>query len=143
MKETMPYGHAVPAEAIAAASAGTLLDDALFTVRVSGELTLAPGAGPNVLRLLDEHPVLGRMLAVGLGRLYVRRSTIEVSPNAWAQIRRGLLLCASEASEGELRVEHGDVWAQTFAASGDSPRSAMKTTAQMPTARYLRPKKKR
>ena len=139
----MPYAVAIPEEVIAAASAVTLLDDELFTLRVSGEFTLAPGAGPKVLRLLDDHPVLARMLATGISTLYVKRSLIEVSPSAWAQMRRGLTLCASEASDGELRVEHGEAWVLTFPASSEPTRGTLKTTSRLPTAKHTRPEPRR
>jgi len=144
LKHTEPYAHAAPEEAIAAAGAGAILAEALVSVRVSGELHLALGAGPDVLRVLDGHPVLARTLGVALGRVFVRRPLLDVSAAAWAQMRRGLSLCAAHAVEGALRVEHVESGqAESFGATGEAPREGLKVTGQLPTARHIRPRGRR
>ena len=142
MKETQPYMPTVPAELIAS-SAGTVLDSELFEVTLRGEWMVAAQSGPTVLRLLDEHPVLGRMLAVALGRVFLRRSTIHVTASAWTQMRRGLMLCASEAVDGAIVARHEDGHEMAFTAVGDAPRSPLRETTQTRTARVTRPGKKK
>lgn len=142
MKETQPYMPTVPAELIAS-SVGTVLDGDLFEVTLRGQWTVAAQSGPTVLRLLDEHPVLGRMLAVALGRVFVRRSSIHLTASAWTQVRRGLTLCASEAVDGELIARHEDGHELSFLAVGDAPRTSVRETTQTRTARVQRPVKKR
>lgn len=139
MKETRPYAAAIDEDAISSLSAPSVVDSELFEVTLSGELTLPGGAGPNVLRLLDEHPILARMLGMALGGLHVRRPTIHLTATAWVQMRRGLTLCAQEASEGAITVTHEQGWTLTFNALGETPRTARRVTARMPTARRPRP----
>lgn len=139
MKETRPYAAAVDEDTASSLSVPSVVDSELFEVTLSGELTLHGASGPNVLRLLDEHPILARMLGMALGRLHVRRPTIHVTATAWVQMRRGLTLCAQEATEGAITVTHEQGWTLSFNALGEAPRTARRVTARMPTARRPRP----
>lgn len=139
MKETLPYTPSADAELIAA-GAGTVLDSELFEVSLRGEWTLGASSGPKVLRILDQHAVLGRMLGVALGRVYVRRSAIHLTASAWTQTRRGLMLCACEVVDGELIARHEDGLEVRFPAAGDAPRTGPReATAQFPSQPPRRP----
>lgn len=141
MDETRPYSTKLPEELIAA-GAGSVLDSELFGVTLRGWWTLLGDAEPRVHRFLDEHPVLGRMLGIALGRVFVKRSTIHLTPSAWARMRRGLQLCAGEVVDGELIAQHEDGTEVRFPAAGDQPRAAIRATAELPTARAERPRRR-
>jgi len=138
VKETKPYTEAVDAELIAS-GAGSVLDSELFSVTLRGWWTLSGDAEPRVRGFLDAHPVLDRMLAVALGRVFVKRSTIHLTASAWTQMRRGLLLCASEVVDGEIVARHDSGSEVAFPAAGDTPRASIRHTAELPTARVERP----